>query len=760
MAGLSFRYHDATLAFITCHFASDSGGKKRLRQRNEDARRTLRDVRLTDDEGFDVCLQHHHTFVFGDLNYRTRLNAHAVVERVVETVRRLESSVWQDTDDLPAAGEDGEGRADGQGGEWEVVGPEDYQRDGGHSDDDGDDDDAAAATAARVEEGQQSSLAATSEEEGETEGEGGVNWVSRAYMKLFAKPEDVEIVRSFFSLHKSVSGGGRSVVSKGILAEGDDEDIDSDEEDGKTDHEEGLTHGGRKEEMKVVAVEAAPFSIEKKEGTEVSHSESIDSHTSTTSRTNRLARWLSHYVPFFNSSVQDSMSRNTSSMNASSDAFSSFSSSTDGQLMFAPCTTAASLWSWVSDYDELKIEMHRGHVFVGFTEGPILFPPPFRWRRGGNAGDFTSVEKMAAAYVLKKKGDGERVPSYTDRILFHSLADVQDQLELVTYQMCDHVRGSDHRPVSAAFRLHLNRQRFGFHTLTLEQAAARTHTQRVVSPEHPIEFAAASTWSVQFFKSQYKPYRFQPSLSLSDLSTARSMRNKSRMSMSVLRGDASTMSLATPTLGSVSSLTMNPSLEKTISTAPPLMAKADWTVSLHFPCALEDPFADTARVEDLEAALALGDAEEEDEQEEEEERARRGDAEDGKRQAGRGRGAQGRPGGAESMRRGHSTTWETLSAAGGITFDVLVVPEVSRHALIRLHDGATEIGSGVVCLRQAFFSRSGGSSGAGWRHRGLAKFLHLNNASRSHQQCVEVLISNQGKAIGLLRMQIKIRRHK
>lgn len=61
MTGLSFRYHDATLAFVTCHYASDSAGKKRLRQRNLDAHRTLREIRLTDDEGFHVAAQHHHT---------------------------------------------------------------------------------------------------------------------------------------------------------------------------------------------------------------------------------------------------------------------------------------------------------------------------------------------------------------------------------------------------------------------------------------------------------------------------------------------------------------------------------------------------------------------------------------------------------------------------------------------------------------------------------------------------------------------------
>lgn len=31
MVGMAFRYHDATLGFVTAHFASDSNGKKRLR---------------------------------------------------------------------------------------------------------------------------------------------------------------------------------------------------------------------------------------------------------------------------------------------------------------------------------------------------------------------------------------------------------------------------------------------------------------------------------------------------------------------------------------------------------------------------------------------------------------------------------------------------------------------------------------------------------------------------------------------------------
>lgn len=57
--------------------------------------------------------------------------------------------------------------------------------------------------------------------------------------------------------------------------------------------------------------------------------------------------------------------------------------------------------------------MRAGRVFHGFSEGELQWPAPFRWRRGAVAGDFTDPQRLAASYVLRKKGDGERVPSYT-----------------------------------------------------------------------------------------------------------------------------------------------------------------------------------------------------------------------------------------------------------------------------------------------------------------------------------------------------------
>jgi hypothetical protein len=36
------RYYDASVGFLTCHFASDSKGKTKLAKRNSDAYNTLR----------------------------------------------------------------------------------------------------------------------------------------------------------------------------------------------------------------------------------------------------------------------------------------------------------------------------------------------------------------------------------------------------------------------------------------------------------------------------------------------------------------------------------------------------------------------------------------------------------------------------------------------------------------------------------------------------------------------------------------------
>jgi len=69
------------------------------------------------------------------------------------------------------------------------------------------------------------------------------------------------------------------------------------------------------------------------------------------------------------------------------------------------------------------------------------------------------------SFSNKRKDDGGtqkpklknlRAPSYTDRILIHSLEDREAKLRPIAYDFCDLVRASDHRPVSLVCQLEVN----------------------------------------------------------------------------------------------------------------------------------------------------------------------------------------------------------------------------------------------------------------------------------------------------------------
>jgi hypothetical protein len=90
-------------------------------------------------------------------------------------------------------------------------------------------------------------------------------------------------------------------------------------------------------------------------------------------------------------------------------------------------------------HDQLSIERAAGRAFTGFEEGPLSFPPTYKLDRGSDAYD--TSEK-------------QRVPSWTDRILFKP-AGQPSAIELLHYRSDQSVRSSDHRPVTASFRMSL-----------------------------------------------------------------------------------------------------------------------------------------------------------------------------------------------------------------------------------------------------------------------------------------------------------------
>jgi len=145
------------------------------------------------------------------------------------------------------------------------------------------------------------------------------------------------------------------------------------------------------------------------------------------------------------------------------------------------------------DKDELHGALRDGLVFHGFREAAkVTFLPTYR-RAAGEAGRFTR-EELAAGERLKLHAerleqlyttmlaDGtERTPSYTDRVLLHSLSDMKPSLMCTCYNSHEELALSDHRPVSADLTLYsiprLNN--FGCCELLLRalRFEARVHTK-------------------------------------------------------------------------------------------------------------------------------------------------------------------------------------------------------------------------------------------------------------------------------------------
>lgn len=91
-------------------------------------------------------------------------------------------------------------------------------------------------------------------------------------------------------------------------------------------------------------------------------------------------------------------------------------------------------YSTLLQYDQLKKEHGEGRVFREFEEGPVYFPPTYKYDIGSD--NYDTSEKA-------------RTPSYTDRILWRSITPDVETKQL--YYGRAEVKTSDHRPVSSIF---------------------------------------------------------------------------------------------------------------------------------------------------------------------------------------------------------------------------------------------------------------------------------------------------------------------
>jgi len=93
-------------------------------------------------------------------------------------------------------------------------------------------------------------------------------------------------------------------------------------------------------------------------------------------------------------------------------------------------------WATLMEKDQLRYCQANGEAFVGFTETDPTFAPTFKLER-------------KAGFEYK----GQRIPSYTDRILWKSMPPLKDLVVQTEYSAVPAVGSSDHKPVIATFEV-------------------------------------------------------------------------------------------------------------------------------------------------------------------------------------------------------------------------------------------------------------------------------------------------------------------
>lgn len=92
-------------------------------------------------------------------------------------------------------------------------------------------------------------------------------------------------------------------------------------------------------------------------------------------------------------------------------------------------------WLSLRAKDQLNIERDKGNVFQNFEEGPLKFPPTYKYQPGTDLYEQRPDKKL-------------RAPAWCDRILWRSMN--KDAVKLLSYQAAT-LNLSDHKPVYAWF---------------------------------------------------------------------------------------------------------------------------------------------------------------------------------------------------------------------------------------------------------------------------------------------------------------------
>lgn len=90
------------------------------------------------------------------------------------------------------------------------------------------------------------------------------------------------------------------------------------------------------------------------------------------------------------------------------------------------------------ELDELQQQIKLGRAFTGWTTPQPPFPPTYKVERD-------------EPYMFH--GKRNRIPSWTDRVLYRSLPGFESDLSMLSYESCPNFMSSDHKPVMCSFKI-------------------------------------------------------------------------------------------------------------------------------------------------------------------------------------------------------------------------------------------------------------------------------------------------------------------
>jgi len=154
-------------------------------------------------------------------------------------------------------------------------------------------------------------------------------------------------------------------------------------------------------------------------------------------------------------------------------------------------------WDAILKLDELNREIASHRVLNGFKALQPSFPPTFKRTRLLKIDHQSQSSRDSKKWNIKwhksRKDDLEvscekfyhpkRIPSYTDRILYKTMAAFKDHITPLFFESCEEALSSDHKPVCSGFKLQLSKGERGI--LVHRSLLGRSKTKGTASTPRP-----------------------------------------------------------------------------------------------------------------------------------------------------------------------------------------------------------------------------------------------------------------------------------